>query len=682
MTSDLVDQLPPQLAANVKALMDSYPPATDVLMAVLQHYASTVSPSSSNPSTTTTGKSGDHPSPSAMSGRASTQLQSLSSQLGSPILILHDLSISSPIRKKLHLCIYSTHIILTSLLLSTQSSDSETPSYAAIFPIHQLKRIICLPTPERTKPHYTFMFLFDDGSETQQLFPNCIALGVDEKTTVKITRHESEPETLSISNCKSVLCKEILDAMSQSSGLTTDYANSIDEPTPQVFKSNESKAGRTDVYSVACHIRAKSGFLYFLESGILFGFKKPIIYLDVAHILRCDMSGRTGRTFDLTVRTLNPIDPELPATVTSFEMIDNAEAIGVSTYMDYVHQRVKKLNRSGVKVSKGKIEMNANSLGTNVSAMDEDEDGDFMDDGHAGDLDLAEEFDSEHETDSEKSSISVGSKSDQDDENGSDENESDEDRSSNSDNETQEAEDIDLEQAEINDISPSSIRLSKRKAGDEFIMDDDPDISQDEIALPSSRSPIKTTSILKQQMKGSNLSDNLGHKRARGVSNMTAQLQVIENERVGRLKHAYNEQESNTKPLAVSGEVDLADTDGDEEEEDDEEDDDEDVNDIIDDDEIDPDIEDAEMEQEIESDAIDDDEEDDEGAGDDDDEDIDMLKQDGLELLEPSAQSTHPAEIEDTSVALDVSIGDCDILTVAAGESAGETNIQLDDLLG
>ncbi|KAJ1339440.1 hypothetical protein BSLG_005921 [Batrachochytrium salamandrivorans] len=134
-------------------------------------------------------------------------------------------------------------------------------------------------------------------------------------------------------------------------------------------------------------------------------------------------------------------------------------------------------------------------------------------------------------------------------------------------------------------IYRSSTRLSKRKAGDEFIMDDDPDVSQDEIALPSSRSPVKATSILKQQMKGSNLSDNLGHKRARGVSNMTAQSQVIENERVGRLKHAYNEQESRW-----------------------------------------------------------------------------------AELLEPSAQSTHPAEIEDTSVALDVSIGDCDILTVAASE--------------
>ena len=66
--------------------------------------------------------------------------------------------------------------------------------------------------------------------------------------------------------------------------------------------------------------------MYFLSSGILFGFKKPVLYFPIEEIHSMSVQTITGRTFCLVLSSSNGESIE-------FDMIDTNEYQGISDYM-------------------------------------------------------------------------------------------------------------------------------------------------------------------------------------------------------------------------------------------------------------------------------------------------------------------------------------------------------------
>ncbi|KAG1060136.1 hypothetical protein G6F42_028073 [Rhizopus arrhizus] len=95
------------------------------------------------------------------------------------------------------------------------------------------------------------------------------------------------------------------------------------------------------------YLKAKDGFLFFLPTGILFGFKKPTLFFPISSLASTVITNITQRTFDLTL-TLRPESKVLGSAgfrttkegdddTVQFSMIEQSEYGGIEAY-------TKKLN--------------------------------------------------------------------------------------------------------------------------------------------------------------------------------------------------------------------------------------------------------------------------------------------------------------------------------------------------
>lgn len=98
------------------------------------------------------------------------------------------------------------------------------------------------------------------------------------------------------------------------------------------------------------------GYLFFLSTGILFGFKKPLVFFSFDNIESVSYTSVLQRTFNLNITTR--VDEEQEPQEFEFSMIDQADYAGIDTYIKN-HQlqdaslaearRAKKYNVNGGK---------------------------------------------------------------------------------------------------------------------------------------------------------------------------------------------------------------------------------------------------------------------------------------------------------------------------------------------
>ena len=133
--------------------------------------------------------------------------------------------------------------------------------------------------------------------------------------------------------------------------------------------SREAKTVRQDrtlpLESSTDH-RSRTGFLFFLPTGIFWGFKKPLHFFAFADIASISYSSVLQRTFNLTVAALptagttgaaaaaEPVEHE-------FSMVDQADFAGIDAYVKRhglsdasmaAQRKAKRLNINGVKGEK------------------------------------------------------------------------------------------------------------------------------------------------------------------------------------------------------------------------------------------------------------------------------------------------------------------------------------------
>lgn len=189
------------------------------------------------------------------------------------------------------------------------------------------------------------------------------------------------------------------------------YKKYVVEPDKQEFASQIVQAHRKG--DVAYHVKAfrgsKDGFLFFLPTGIVWGFKKPLEFFSFESIDSVSYTSVLQRTFNLSVAASASLDAG-PQEF-EFSMIDQVDFAGIDAYVkrhglqdaSMAEQRqAKKLNVNRVKGEEAEPE-DSNHEGELEKAAKE-----------ADDLKDDEEEDDDFDPGSEGESEGEGSSSEED----------------------------------------------------------------------------------------------------------------------------------------------------------------------------------------------------------------------------------------------------------------------------
>lgn len=176
------------------------------------------------------------------------------------------------------------------------------------------------------------------------------------------------------------------------------------------------------------------GYLFFLSTGILFGFKKPLVFFSFDNIESVSYTSVLQRTFNLNITTR--VDEEQEPQEFEFSMIDQADYAGIDAYIKN-HQlqdaslaearRAKKYNVNSGKAAGADGEQN----GEGATAVDGEEEESELQKAQRELEDQEDEDEEDYDPGSEGDSEGSGSSSEEEDEDedggGDDEDEEDED---------------------------------------------------------------------------------------------------------------------------------------------------------------------------------------------------------------------------------------------------------------
>jgi hypothetical protein len=216
----------------------------------------------------------------------------------STVLLIRDISFQTPLRKKLNLIFTQTTL------------EGHSPANAQLsVPIAQIRHVICVAAPDKTAKTWNFVVIYENEADEAVCFgvPDTIA-----KTAVAGTFQFDPAESY-----KSIL----IAALKQ-------LKIGVVEPSSEEFASPIPLPGRPKdpAFHAVSHRGAKEGFLYFLATGILYGFKKPISFFPIDTIREVTFTNILQRTFNLVVSTEENVDGE------EFGMIDQVLFAGIQGY--------------------------------------------------------------------------------------------------------------------------------------------------------------------------------------------------------------------------------------------------------------------------------------------------------------------------------------------------------------
>ncbi|KAK9249537.1 hypothetical protein V1506DRAFT_526253 [Lipomyces tetrasporus] len=211
-----------------------------------------------------------------------------------PLVFAPGISFSVPQRKKLTLALYADRIVLLPASATATATDSDDIIYTV--PTRDVTGYMYLPTPARATKSYTMLLLPRDPS------PN-------KADAIVFTVPDS------------------------AGAFTGPYADGGGSAGGAVLLRVLADLGipRLDdeqTFAVEAHRGTKDGYLYFSTRGVLFGFKKPVWYVDRDDIDAVSYSSITRVTFNLTIAVAGTDDDEV-----EFGMVDQARFADIDEYV-------------------------------------------------------------------------------------------------------------------------------------------------------------------------------------------------------------------------------------------------------------------------------------------------------------------------------------------------------------
>ena len=164
-----------------------------------------------------------------------------------------------------------------------------------------IQRVLLLPLPERPQPHTVILVFPPNATGLTQasnsntplvfLLPTNLPLSSPAPTGSGATSFAPQfPEDATIVNLlRHVIGRHLLPDVRMMTPDEDIFQSTIPQPT-----------GETALFTKA-FLGSKEGWLYLLEDALVFGFKKPVLWLAVARVTGWAVVNVLGRTFDIEV---------------------------------------------------------------------------------------------------------------------------------------------------------------------------------------------------------------------------------------------------------------------------------------------------------------------------------------------------------------------------------------------
>ncbi|TLS21433.1 uncharacterized protein PpBr36_10125 [Pyricularia pennisetigena] len=299
-------------------------------------------------------------------------------------LEIKDVSVSIPQRKKYNLC-------LTKHFIFARNNADPKPVAGMVWRWEDIEHVFYLPVPEKTQQQFNYVFLprgtylptsnnqSATGAKPQQPSPSAAAA---EPLLFTIPLAAPKPGSLagkvaaqaqvaadSYSSLVNWAVPQFLRAAATRLGLSSPVE--IVASDPKQFASAVRQSHRPSEKAV--HVKAfrgsKDGYLFFLRTGILWGFKKPLVFLPLDRIVSVSYTSVLQRTFNMVVEVDvgDGVTEEL-----EFSMLDQEDYGGIN--QDYVH-KYNLQDRSMAEQRKAKRELaeNAKKGGAGATAGEDGE---------------------------------------------------------------------------------------------------------------------------------------------------------------------------------------------------------------------------------------------------------------------------------------------------------------------
>ncbi|CAK7214780.1 hypothetical protein SCUCBS95973_002250 [Sporothrix curviconia] len=252
-------------------------------------------------------------------GSAGAASDDLSAAAAEPVLLeVKDISVSIPQRKKYDLC-------FTEHYLYARTANTTAPVPGIVYAWRDIEHVFYLPVPEKAQVQYNYI-LFPRGAALAALSkpPSSAAPTTAAPTPppppaaepLVFTVGAGAPKPGSIGGPSAGLAASVSDSYATlfhwaiegqlravQNVYLADKSTVIVAADPKAFHSAARQPFRPAEKAV--HVRAfrgsKDGYLFFLPTGILWAFKKPLLFLPLDRIVAVSYTNVLQRTFNIVV---------------------------------------------------------------------------------------------------------------------------------------------------------------------------------------------------------------------------------------------------------------------------------------------------------------------------------------------------------------------------------------------
>ncbi|KAI8634418.1 hypothetical protein F5Y19DRAFT_210563 [Xylariaceae sp. FL1651] len=290
------------------------------------------------------------------------------------LLEIKDISVSIPQRKKFDICFTAKHVY-------ARPPGTKAPLPGMIYSWKTIEYAFFLPVPEKSQIQHNYI-LFPRNS---YLPSQSSAVSVD-PLVFTVPASAPKPGTVgginagaasAVSDSYTTLFHWAINKCLQAGGDKVQ----ITTADPSKFHSVVRQPHRPKEQAV--HVKAfrgsKDGYLFFLENGILWGFKKPLMFIPLDRIAAISYTNVLQRTFNVVVEMFNGEGGDEEGTEEiEFAMLDQEDYNGINE--NYV-ARHRLQDRSLADQRKAKREMVENLKGKKGAGEEGNENGGVGEDG-------------------------------------------------------------------------------------------------------------------------------------------------------------------------------------------------------------------------------------------------------------------------------------------------------------
>ena len=305
-----------------------------------------------------------------------------------------DMSFAVPQRKKF------TLEISESPLEGLRARNATTGAIEFGLAWKDVQHVVCVPVPDKAQRKYTFCVFptYGDGVTVPpegtlpvepmvwtvpDAVPKNVALGKDKDIEAVLDGSYKDYVLRILNSSLGLVGKKVIGPEEREFASTLVQAHRKGEKAFHVGAFRGSKDGMSTVHHWFLHTLFPSahltplirgfaynqiGFLFFLSTGILYAFKKPLLFFPFDAIDSVSYTSVLQRTFNLNITTLPSSSTSKIATTEDekqefeFSMLDQADFAGIDTYVKRhalqdasmaEQRRAKRLNVNGAKAGHG-----------------------------------------------------------------------------------------------------------------------------------------------------------------------------------------------------------------------------------------------------------------------------------------------------------------------------------------